>query len=138
LGLYLQYTRKKLTNIAKKALRAITKSPFNSHTKPIFLENNLLNIAQIKFIQTCQFMYKFHNNLLPPSFAPYFSLLPHTINTRSNEDYRSIFARTNTRQFSIKYQGPVSWNRLPKPIRSAISYVHFGILVRAFTIENVI
>ena len=56
--------------LQKKAIRVISKSPGYSHTGPLFLEYKLLNIRQIKFIQTCEFMYQYTNNLLPPAFPP--------------------------------------------------------------------
>ena len=127
--------------LQKRAIRVITKSPYYSHTKPIFTYNNLLNINPIKFNQTCEFVYKFHNNLLPPSFVDYFSLTSkiHSHNTRNNDDsrYRTIRTRTNIRKFAIQSQGPITWNSLPRSIRAATSLIQFKRLVRAHTTEYV-
>ena len=129
---------KSIQILQKKAIRVITKSPFNSHTGPFFLQYKLLNITQIKFLQTCEFMYKYTNNLLPPSFALFFCLSTNTHNTRSNDDYKCIFARTNIRKFSLKYQGPAAWNSLPKHIRTAMCLAHCKHLVRAHTLDHVL
>lgn len=121
----------------KKAVRVISKSPLNCHTKPLFTKYNLLNIMQLRFMQTCEFMYKYHNNLLPISFSSYFSLVEHTITMRHKHDYRSIYARTNTRKMSIRFQGPASWNSLPISIRSSLCYRQFRCSLRAHTVEHI-
>ena len=123
-----------LTNlrvIQKKAIRLITGSAVNSHTRPLYLKFNLLNISQIKLIQTGVFMYQYNRNLLPLAFLSYFSPIMPIYDTRSKREYSCIFARTNSRQFSIKYQGPLVWNNLPLVIREAKSLVRFKHLIRA-------
>jgi hypothetical protein len=122
----------------KKAVRVVTKSPRNSHTKPLFAQFNLLNVTQLRFVQTCEFMYKYRNNLLPPSFSSYFNLVPHNICLRNKHDYRSIYARTNTRKMSIKFQGPLSWNSLPLNIRSSSCYTRFRYSLRAHAAESIV
>jgi len=92
----------KLKIAQKKALRIITKSPVNSHTQPLFHELKLLSITQIRFTQTCEFMYKYHNKLLPPAFIDYFPPIQFTTHKRSKQDYELILVRTNTRKLSIK------------------------------------
>lgn len=128
---------KRLQILQKKALRVITKSPINSHTEPIFLQHNFLSITQIKFKQTCEFMYQYHYGLLPGAFDKYFTQVSKMYNTRSRDDYRTIYARTNTRKFSIKYQGPMAWNSLPKGIRTIMSLPQFRHLLRAHTLEHI-
>src|SRR6218665_587319 len=93
----------------------MTKSSFNTctHTKPLFSELGLLNLPQLRYAQTCEFMYKYFNNLLPVTFTSYFDPIVNTICTRSYRDYRVIIPRTNIRKFSLKYQGPSLWNDLP-------------------------
>ena len=133
---YLSYTLKKATDLAKKAIRLITNSPYNSHTKPLFIQLNLLNIEQIKYVQTCELMYRYDNNLLPPAFSSFFAPALLTTQTRSNRSYVCNFARTNTRKFSIRYQGPLLWNNLPHLIRTASGLPHFKSLIRAHTMNK--
>ena len=127
----------KLNILQKKAIRIITKSPINTHTASLYSQLNLLKISQIKFVQTSIFMYQYANNLLPQAFASYFkpNLLDRAI--RNNRVYISIFARTNTRKFSIKHQGPLIWNSIPECVRVAMSLASFKIQIRAHTIVYV-
>ena len=122
----------------KKALRIITKSPVNSHTQPLFQELKLLTITQIRFTQTCEFMYKYHNKLLTLAFIDYFPPTQFTTNTRSKQDYKLIIVRTNTRKLSIKYQGPLLWNNLPLSIRTCNTLLWFKRLLRVHTLEHVL
>jgi hypothetical protein len=65
-------------------------------------------------------MYRYYNEMLPPSFNNYFiqgSSIHHHF-TRSAHHYRPDFARIKTKWFSIKCQGPALWNTLPKEITS--------------------
>ena len=126
-----------LRTLQKKAIRVITKSTVNCHTGPLFAEHKLLNIKQIRFEQTSQFMYQYINNLLPSSFASYFSPALHPGLTRGNRDFSIIFAKTNVRKFSIKFQGPVIWNKIPIHIRKATNLTHFKHLLRVYTLCNV-
>jgi len=127
----------KLNRLQKKAIRIITKSPFNAHTSPLYQQLNVLKISQIKFIQTSTFMYKYDNNLLPLAFSSYFRPNLYTKGIRNNRAYISVFAKTNTRKFSIKYQGPLLWNNIPESIRASRSLAQFKIQIRAYTLNNV-
>ena len=120
------------------ALRIITtgKSPYNAHTKSLFLELNLLNITQIRTAQTLEFMYKFNNNLLPTAFTDYFPTVKHTHFTRTDREYISVYPRTNIRKFSIKYQGPLIWNNLPATFRTVKPFSHFKQLIKAHIAKN--
>jgi hypothetical protein len=63
-----------LNILQKKAIRIITKSPFNSHTKPLFANLKIFKIEQLRFIQTGEFMFKYVNNMLPIAFLSFFYL----------------------------------------------------------------
>ena len=82
-------------------------------------------------------MYQYDNNLLPQAFSAYFK--PNLLDKvfRNKRAYISMFARTNTRKFSIKYQGPLIWNSIPECIRAAMSLASFKTKIRAHTIKNV-
>ena len=123
---------KQLQILQKKAVRLITRSPYNSHSKPLFLELNLLTIDQVRHLQTCELMHRYHNNQPPPAFSSFFKPLSLAIQTRSNRSYECDFARTNTRKFSIRYQGPLAWNNLPNYIRTVSGLPYFKRLIRAY------
>jgi len=126
----------KLEILQKKALRIITKSTYNTHTKPLFNKLNLLNIDQIKYLQICELMYRYEKNLLPSAFISLFTSSTQTIQTRSNRSYLCPYVRTNVRKFSIGYQGPLIWNNLPITIKNATGFPQFKKLTRAYIQNN--
>ena len=65
-------------------------------------------------------MYKFHNNLLPPVFDPYFnSVIIHNYNNRlsSKMSYAIPKVRTNYGIFNIRFQGSKVWNDISDHIK---------------------
>ena len=52
----------------KKAIRNINKSPYNSHTKPICKESNILLFKDLIDLATLKFFHKFINKNLPTYF----------------------------------------------------------------------
>jgi Reverse transcriptase (RNA-dependent DNA polymerase) len=111
----------RLIILQKRALRVITKSKKNSHTAELFASHGILTLDQIRILQTEEFMYRYSHDLLPRTFANYFTTgsVIHSHNTRTASAYRTIFAHTNTRKFSIKIAGPKVWNNLPTSVTSA-------------------
>jgi len=105
--------------LQKRAVRIIAGVPYNSHTSQIFQDLRVLKIDQINKSQICEFMFRFANNLLPPAFKDYFPCVSdvHDHYTRARDDYRTGFARTNSRLFSIKCTGPTAWNSVSLNIR---------------------
>ena len=111
----------KLIILQKKAVRLIQGARKDAHTAPIFRDLNLLNLTQIRSLQIGEFIYRYEHNLLPTSFAGYFTLGSqiHDHFTRRAASYRPAKARTNTREFSIRAAGPLFWNSIPYEIRSS-------------------
>jgi len=105
--------------LQKRAVPIIAGVPYNSHTSQIFQDLRVLKIDQINKSQICEFMFRFANNLLPPAFKDYFPCVSdvHDHYTRARDDYRTGFARTNSRLFSIKCTGPTAWNSVSLNIR---------------------
>ena len=54
--------------LQKWAVRAITNSDYWAHTAPLFSKMKILDIFQINTLDTAKFMFRYHNNLLPPLF----------------------------------------------------------------------
>ena len=75
----------------------------------------------VKFI-TSVFMYKFHRKLLPSIFSNFFTPVRnvHNYNTRlaSKSSFVLPSARTNYRIFSLKFQGPKTWNSIDESLKS--------------------
>ena len=73
LGNTYQTTLQPLFILQKKALRIITFSSYNEHSSPLFKDLNVVKLSDIITLQLAVFMYKFHNNLPPSVFDPYFN-----------------------------------------------------------------
>jgi ribonuclease P/MRP protein subunit RPP40 len=118
---------KKLVILQKRAIRIISGVSYCSHTGPIFLKLKLLKFHQIRHFQIAVFMYKFNHSLLPPWYDHYYKIGTdyHSYNTRASKSYRTIFARTNVRRFSIKFSGPRIWNSIPIRIQQVPNFFHF-------------
>ena len=76
-----------------------------------------MTVEQIQQLETACFMFKYSKNLLPNSFANFFSnnlVDPNNkIKTRSNSAYFPSFCRLTVAQQCLKYRGPVVWNKIP-------------------------
>ena len=54
--------------LQKRAVRAVTNSEYRAHTAPLFSKLKILDIFQINTLDIAKFMFRYHNNLLPPLF----------------------------------------------------------------------
>jgi len=124
--------------LQKRAVRIIAGAPYSSHTRQIFQDLRVLKIDQINKSQICEFMFRFTNNLLPPAFKDYFLCVSdvHAHYTRARDDYRTGFARTNSRRFSIKCTGPAAWNSLSLDIRKLPNLYLFKTSLRKILLES--
>ena len=57
--------------LQKKAIRLVTHNTYNSHTKPIFKENGLLNLPDMFLLNKFKFLHKLFHNNLPSYFQTY-------------------------------------------------------------------
>ena len=53
-------------------MRAITNSDYRAHTAPLFSKLEILDIFQVNTLEIAKFMFRFHNDLLPPLFLNLF------------------------------------------------------------------
>src|SRR6218665_3241358 len=69
--------------------------------------------------QIGEFMFRYDRGLLPPAYNDFFGHVSkvHSHYTRNSTQYRRIFARTNTRRFSIRFLGVSVWEEIPLTIR---------------------
>jgi hypothetical protein len=105
--------------LQKRIVRIIMRLPYSSHTAQAFRQLGILRIDEINRLQISEFMHRYTYKTLPVAYANYFNLTSdfHSYNTRNLNTYRSEFARTNLRKFSIKSIGPHTWNSLPCEFR---------------------
>ena len=108
--------------LQKRAIRIITFSSFTEHTSPIFKSLKIVKCFDIVKLITSVFMYKFHRKLLPSIFSNFFTPVRnvHNYNTRlaSKSSFVLPSARTNYRIFSLKFQGPKTWNSIDESLKS--------------------
>ena len=87
----------------------------------------ILDIFQVNTLVTAKFMFRYHNNLLPPLFRNLFmtNSQVHRYDTRTASNYRVHSCRTNIKKFTILYQGPRIWNCLPASVTNLSSFPIF-------------
>ena len=117
----------KILKLQKWALRTISNSHYRSHTAPLFVKFNFLNVYDMYKLETGMFMYKYSKSSLPTGFKNFFITRSeiHDYQTRFKENYHQT---RNTRSFSdhsIRTYGPVLWNSLDKSIKISKSTKHF-------------
>ena len=117
----------RLVILQKRIVRIINKSDNLAHTSPIFKDLYLLKFEDIRKLQISQFMFLIKNNSSPSNFQTLFILYwqIHKYNTRSSKSFHLPRIRTKLRQFSIKYQGPVTFNSLSIDIKESTTFSSF-------------
>lgn len=115
--------------LQKRSARIISFAAFRAHSKPLFIQHNILNIYDLCRVQILLFVFKSINHLLPSRYFSYFTLIEnlHHYSTRSSNDgklyisYAKKLCRINT----VALWGPKCWNSLPAQVRSPLSLYSF-------------
>ena len=117
----------RLVSLQKRVIRIISKSTFDSHSDPIFIELELLKLVDIRQLELGKLMSSFNRSFLPPKFNDYFSLNKqvHNYTTRYTNDFQLPFCRTNLQIFSVSFQGPTYYNSLENDIKESNSLHSF-------------
>ena len=117
----------KLLTLQKKALRYVSNAKPNSHTNPLFLRHNLLNVYDMINFNLGVFMYKYTYDLLPTSFNGAFQKL-HT--HERNLNYITIVEKSSfVRSIPTSYM-PKYWNSLSLEIKRSSSINTFKTALR--------
>ena len=107
----------------KKAMRIITFSRFDEHSSPLFKSLKIIKFLDLETFYLAIFMYKYHNQLLPPVFISFFTKITqiHSYNTRLavKQSFYLSKARTDYGIFNIRFQGPSVWNSIDEDIKSS-------------------
>lgn len=112
--------RLKITKIQKKAIRIMTNSSYNAHTKPLYLKHKILPFDKIIIQAQLMFMHSVEYNYAPSSFRNTWTKnndRNQAINLRNADDYYLPIPRTETFKKSTFYALPHSWNELDPAIR---------------------
>ena len=103
-----------ICSFAKKAIRVITNSKYNAHTKPLFQQLSILPLDRLNDFQVVCFVYRCVNNVLPMKFCSMFKTNSsvHSYNTRHCSELRHEYHRLNLRINTIRTYGVKLWNSL--------------------------
>ena len=112
-----------------KLIRIITCSPYRAHTEPLFYAYKILNI---NFYVVSVFMHNCVLSPLPGIFTDF--CVPnnefHGHDTRNAKDLYVSFARLDIRKFSVRINGPNSWNARPNVVKQSSSISIFEYRIR--------
>lgn len=112
---------KKLQRAANKFIRLVFGLKYRDSVGNVMKHSSILTIEQILHLETAIFMHKLTNNSLPSAFCDI--LENNTIKsnttrkTRSGSGLYPSFCRIDLTKQSLKYLGPLVWNRIPRDIK---------------------
>ena len=103
----------------KMAVRAITFSNWQAHSRPLFQDLKILSIYDLHHLSVCTFMYDLKNKNVPHSLTDYCNVIQHRYSTRQKVDQQVHLPkfRTSQGQFSISFLGSMYWNDVPTVIK---------------------
>ena len=117
-------TLQPLKRLVNRAVRIMVFAPFGRvDLDPIYDHLNILDLEKVSYLETCKFMYKLKNNLLPTAIGNYFELRssgPSTHNyalRKRNQVVTQITPRLVSGQHSMQYRGELIWNEIPLTVR---------------------
>ena len=113
----------RLFTLQKKALRILTNSKYNAHTKPIFKKESLLCLNDMFTLSCIKIYHKIVNRKIPEYFLSFIETNRiHQYNTRQTG---IIIHRTNTysAEHRLKFFLPTIINHLPNSITDK-AYTH--------------
>ena len=127
-----------------KVLRIMTFAPFgNIDLHPIFDFLNVLNLDQMISFETGKYLYKFHQNLLPPSALgnyfepdPFVNRHSYGLRSRTMNAPTRLVCRTKYSEKSIQISGVKFWNNIPKEIQESLSLNIFKKSFKKFLLES--
>ena len=103
----------------KKCIRIVANEPYHAHSNPIFAHLKLLKVSDIYKYNVGIYMYK---NI--DMFAS--NILEHPYDTHSGIYYVPEYQNlTLTRNQSIKFQAPSTWNNIPDSVKNSPSISAF-------------
>ena len=108
---------KPLIVMQKKVIRIINCASYLSHTNNLFLQGNILKLADLYRHSVGIFMFK--NSNLGIFY------LNHDYNTRNRDQPNSTYQRLTLTQHSIYFKGPTIWSSIPENIQQSSSLALF-------------
>jgi hypothetical protein len=113
---------KKLEKLQKRAVRIILKTPYNSHSEPIFKKLGILKLSDLCALYDLKFCFKLINNMLPIYFSAIFVHHSdnHSILTRHNNNFQLPLIRHSFAKNNIRYKIASAFNNCPNSIKEKV------------------
>jgi hypothetical protein len=112
--------RNRIEKVQKKAIRIVTNSSYNAHTKPLFIQHAILPFDKLILQSQLNFMHAIEYKYAPASFANTWIKnrdRDPEVNLRNADDYYITRPRTETFKKSTFYAIPTAWNDLIPEIK---------------------
>ena len=126
--------------LQKRAIRAISKAAYNSHTDPIFKRLNILKVEDLYEYEVALFMHKYCNKCLPKSFDNCFKFNYDIQNTDRVSRQKHLFyiPRSNNKFSSALpiFNFPIIYNRWRQFFNYEQSLSAFKRSVRLILLSN--
>ena len=121
--------------LQKKAIRIITRSPYNAHTAELFKHVKRLNILKFHDLVNLEiekFMYQFSTKSLPNVLNTIFVAndYVHNYATRQHREPRISIHKSRQTSNSFMCRGPKIWHCLAQNIKTASSLNAFKSIVK--------
>lgn len=102
----------KIFTLQKRAVRIISYANRLTHSRPLMVQQKLLNVYELNIYKTLTFVFRHRHNLLPNVFAPYLKQIEHRYKSRMSKLGYVEKRLTGKSRFSISCRGPYLWNRI--------------------------
>jgi sarcosine oxidase/L-pipecolate oxidase len=132
--------RKRIEKVQKKAIRIMTGSSYNAHTKPLFLQHAILPFDKLIIQSQLHFMHAIEYKYAPASFDNVWiknSDREPAVNLRNANDYYLPLPRTEAFKKSIAYALPSTWNELQPEIKYQENAITFKWALKAHLLESI-
>jgi hypothetical protein len=127
----------KLETIQKRAIRIINNKVYNSHTEPLFRQNEILKVRDLYKFQNALFAHDYKHNIIPHSFQTYFTEHNQNITNSRNPDHIfRLIPRTKFSSLLPVHQVPIIWNSLGNDMLSIQNRNMFKFKVKKLFINS--
>ena len=120
--------------LQKKILRCINFRGRHDHTEPIFRENEILKLVDIKFLEICKFIFLDlnQNNLF--ELVSYEQI--HGYETRNRDNLARVQTYTRTAELFFLNRGLIYYNSLDNSIKCSPNVFSFKFKLRSFLLSQ--
>ncbi len=137
-GTTYDYNINALLKLQKRAVRILTGSSFNSHSKVLFNRCNILQIQKIYINYVMIFMFKYIQHKLPSMFNEMFQLNQNIHEHYTRQQNKLHVPRPNTTAVSksIRYRGVFLWNTLSTNFKTNVTLFTFKKELKRYLLDN--